>query len=142
MPDTKIVSTIYTQLSTIFSGISSIKEVFTYPTMNVTKYPAVIFFPDEWENDFDSNEENYKIYRFVAFVVVGKKPKETMYNPILSNLVDDINEAFDSGWSLSAIGGHRSWVKIDNGAWTLEGEDKNLEAVARLNISIKLLTSN
>ena len=96
MPTTAIYSTLFSRIETILSGVSSIKEVFSRPTAKISSWPAAVFYPMDFENDFETNAENYKIYKFVLYIVVsaGQKQKSKLFNPILANTVDDILEAF------------------------------------------------
>lgn len=144
MPTVSIYTNLISQISAILSGITNIKEVIAYPASKLTKYPTAIFFPSSFENSFETTRENSKVYKFKLYIVIGatQSTVNNIFSTVLPNTVDSVMEAFDFGWSGSSINGHRTSIKIDSGDWTLSEENKGLEAVAELNITIKLLTTN
>ncbi len=144
MPTTRVVKTLLDKIDTIVSGITSIKEVHKNPTSNFDNFPASVYFFADYENNFQSTADNEKIYMFKLFVIVNlnQKSKNSFYYNIMPDLIDDVNEAFDSGWSGSDINGHRSWIKVENGNGSLVEQEGGIEGVIEFNISIKLLTTN
>lgn len=145
------MTSIYTNLIGQIQGIldtvkatGKIKEIFAYPATKINKYPAAIFFPASFENSFENSNENKKVYRFKLFIVVGAKQTEvsTIFATVLPNAVDAVVEQFDADWSLTSINGHRTWIKIDSGDWTMAEDKDGLEATAELNLEVKLLTNN
>jgi len=137
-----LISFIKTQLQAVTQIASG--AVYDYPTSKLDKYPAVMFFPVSFENSFESVKENFKIYRFKMFVVVGiaQKGKSDVFGTVLAGVVDAILAKFDNAWDAGTISGHRAWMKIDSGDWAMVLSDNGQEAQAELNVSIKVLTNN
>lgn len=128
----------------IIGGISAVKEVYAYPLAgNPTKYPAVIFFPDSFTNDFDTVRDNFKVYRFKMWVVVdlAGTTEEDVFTSILPKTVDKVIEAFDSAWNGGTTDGHRIWQIIDSGIWGLSEEQSGKRAFAELTLSVKFSTT-
>lgn len=140
-----IYSTLISKIETILGNVSNVKQIVPHPLVGkINKYPAVIFFPADFDNEFETTSENFKIYKFKMYVVVGTEQKTmlSIFNTVLPHTVDAILAQFDSDWDFGAIGGHRSWIKIDSGMWSLGVEKEGLEASAEMDVSIKLLTNN
>ena len=136
---TAIYTTLISTIQTTLNGITAIKATYAYPAVKVDKYPAVIFFPDALENSFESNQDNMKTYRFKMYVVVGTTEKDKV--DIFSNAVDAVISAFDTAWNAGTLNGHRVWVRVSSGNWTMGAGDAGLEAQAELTVEFKFLTT-
>jgi len=138
----------YTQLiaklNNTIDSITRIKERFNYPATHITKYPCALIYPVSFENDFESTQENSKVYKFKLFIVIQATTTtvENIFSVVLPEVVDETLEKFDADWNGGEINGHRIFIKIDSGDWLLSQEEVGLEAVAELNIEIKTLTTN
>ena len=89
-------------IKAIVQGITAIKEVYAYPLAgNPTKYPAIIFFPDSFENSLDTTKSNFKTYRFKMWIVVdiAGTTEEAVFTSVLPKTVDKVIEAFDEAWN-------------------------------------------
>lgn len=141
MPTT-IYTTLINKIQTSLQSVTKIKEIFAYPATKITKYPAAIFFPDSFENSFESVKENLKIYRFKLFIVVGAKQTtlNDLFGTVLPNVVDSVLSQFDTDFDGGTIDGHRVTLLVDSGQWTLTETQDGLEAAAELNLRFKLLT--
>lgn len=143
---TEIYTALISQIKATIQKSTKIKSdsIFAYPQSKISKYPAVVFYPVSIENSFQSVADNFRICRFKLWVIVGVQQEDLsdVFERILPNAVDDILEQFDSDWSVSPINGHRCWIKIDSGDWTLSNGKDGLEATVELNIEIKLTTTN
>jgi len=141
---TAIYTTLINKINTTLSGVTEIAEVFNYQAeeAEITKYPAVIFYPESVENSFETNNQNFKIYNFKMYLIVGGKgiTKNKLMNTVLAGAVDSILYAFDGAWNGGTIDGNRVWTIIDTGLWAMR-EDGN-EAYCEFNIKIKLVTNN
>lgn len=124
-------------------GISAIKDTYAYPAVKVLKYPAVIFFPDAFENSFESTRDNKKTYRFKMYVVVGagEKDKVDIFSTVLPKAVDAVVAAFDTAWDAGTISGHRVFVVVSSGSWTMAEGPSGTEAQAELTVEFHTLTS-
>jgi len=139
-----IYKTIYDEIEDILETVENVKQIVKHPTANFSKYPAVVYFPAEVSNVFSTNADNFREYKFKMFVVAGvdQTTMSNIFENVLSNTCDAILEAFDSGWKLNSIDGHRVWIRIDAGNWSVEKTDKGLLGVAEFDIIIKLSVNN
>jgi predicted PilT family ATPase len=115
-----------------------------YPKSDLSEYPAVIYLPGPFNNDFATNVENYAIYRFNMYVVVGVEAttEQHAFSDVLAGAVDAIVEQFDEDWNQGTIDGHRVRVKVDSAdAWQMNQEDDGLVCYAPLNVEFRLLTT-
>ncbi len=136
-------STLYTNIDAILAKVTQIQQRFSYPIgqAKIEKYPALIYFPVRQSNEFSTTSENAKVYDFVIYVVVGtaNKSKEDIFKTTLANAVDAVIAQFDEDWG-STIDGHRCWLLINSGNWTVDSQGN--EAIAELNLQIKVMTDN
>jgi len=139
-----IYKTIYDEIEDILETVENVRQIVKHPTANFSKYPAVVYFPAEVSNVFSTNADNFREYKFKMFVVAGvdQTTMSNIFENVLSNTCDAILEAFDSGWKLNSIDGHRVWIRIDAGNWSVEKTDKGLLGVAEFDIIIKLSVNN
>ncbi len=140
----KIYQTIYSEINTILEGVENIKEIIKHPTTNISKYPAVMFFPNGVTNTFSTNNDNFREYKFKLFVVAGvdQTTMAHIFENVLSNTCDALIDAFDNKWKLGSIEGRRVWIRIDNGVWGVEQTDKGLLALAEYDLIIKVSVKN
>lgn len=133
-------------IKAVIQGISAIKEVYAYPLAgNPTKYPAVIFFPDSFENSFDTVKSNFKSYRFKMWVIVdlAGTTEEAVFTSILPKTVDKVIETFDQTWNGGQNDdGSRVWQIIDSGLWGLSEEQSGKRAFAELTLTVKFSTES
>ena len=139
-----IYSSLIDKIEDTLEKIGSIKQIIVGPSELIEKYPCVVFYPDSFDNDFASTADNFKIYRFKMFIVVGsaQKSKEDLFGTILPKAVDDVIAQFDEDWDAGNIEGHRAWALLNSGVWGFSKTDKGIEAWAEINVIIKLQTTN
>lgn len=137
-------STLIPQIETIIAGVDAVKAVYPYPLPgNPKNYPAVVFFPDTFENGFNTVADNLKTLRFKMWVVVDLNgtDEEQVFTVILPNVVDKLIAAFDAAWNGGTIEGHRVWHVLDSGFWGLSEEQKAKRAFAELTLTVRLSTN-
>jgi len=120
-----------------------IKQVFASPQTRFSKFPAVVFYPSTFDNEFATNRENQEVYQFRVYVIIGTKQaglNET-FEEILPKAVDAIGDKFRSDWNQGVIDNHRVWVVLSSGDWGAIQTQDGYEAYAELNLTIKVLTS-
>lgn len=142
-----IYTTIINKIETILEGVKSdgkLAEIHSNPASKFKAYPVAVFFPVSMENDFETNIENIKTYNFRLYLIAtaNQSSVNKIYNDVMPNLVDEVLEAFDSGWDLDSIDGHRVWIKLESGNWETSVEDKNMVVYSEFNLQIKVLTNN
>lgn len=141
---TQIYPILIEKLRESIEAVDNIKEVFSYPQNNITKFPACVFFPVSMDNNYETNQENFKTYTFAIFITVGgiQKNVDSIYTTIMPKTVDAFLAQIDSDWDIDTIDGHRAWAKITTGDWSSSNEEGSLEVTAQFNLEVKLLTNN
>lgn len=137
--------TIIPAIKSTVENVEAVRDVYSYPLDgNPKEYPSVIFFPDSFDNTYETNEENFKTYRFRMWIVVdlAGTDEETAFTSILPNVVDDVITELDTNWNGGTIDGHRVWYTLENGFWGLTVEQKSKRAFAEMNLTVRMLTSN
>jgi len=136
--------TLIPQIKSTLEETDLVKEVFAYPTAKITKYPAVIFYPNDFTNAYETTVENNKEYRFRLFVVVELKnlSESSAFESVMPKVVDNIIAKFDEEWNMGTVGGHRVRALLSNGVWGVIEDKQGKEAYAELTLSIKALTTN
>ena len=139
-----IYSSLISKIKTTFEAVTNIKEVFAHPASKLSKYPAVVFYSNDFENSFETVADNYKIYSFKAWVIIGcpQTSLSNVFETVMPNTIDAILEEFDAEWDGGTIDGHRVSILVDGGNWGASEGQAGLEAWAELNIKIKVLTTN
>jgi len=130
-------------IKTTIESVPEVKQVFASPQTRYSKFPAVIFYPADFDNVFETNAENFKTYNFVIYVIVGLKQAsvDDAFTEVMPKVVDALVEKFDQEWNQGPIDGHQTWARITSGLWNT-AEYQNAEiAFAQLNLGIKLLTN-
>jgi hypothetical protein len=136
--------TLITTIRDKLDSVTNVKEIFAYPETKYTKYPAVVFYPSDLSNSFETTQENAKEYRFTMFVIVELKnlTKKKAFEEVLPRTVDAVVAAFDQGWDFGTFDGHRARALINTALWDTQVTEHGEIAFAQLNLAIKTLTSN
>lgn len=135
-----IYNTLYNKIKTILEEVENVKQITEYPESKFTAYPAVVFFPSDISNVFDTSSSDFREYRFKMFVLIGVNQTSLshVFLNVMSNTCDSILEAFRDNWDLNRIDGNRCWIRIEGGNWSLSNDDKGQVAVAEFNLVIKV----
>lgn len=154
---TAIYTELIAQIKTILQGITMtidvegvptetprFEQIIARPDIDIESYPAVMFFPNKADNSFDNPQQNFKVYSFKLYIIAGVQQTdlEFLFETVLPNSVDSVLQAFDTNWSLNSINGHRVWVKANVVDWVNSKTEKGNEAIAELDLEIKMLTNN
>lgn len=140
-----IYQTLIPAIQSTLEAITAVRDVYAYPLDgNPKSYPSVIFYPDSFTNQYETNQQNFKVYRFKVWIVVDMAgtDEQTTFTSILPNVVDDVIQAFDTNWNGGTIGGHRVWYTLENGSWGLSNEQKSKRAFAELDLTIRMMSAN
>ena len=91
-----ISRTLHTNLRTILNAIASLQVVYNRPSMEFTGFPAAFMVPVSNDNQFQSTNENERMYSFRvwAFVEYDTVSADTAYNTLM-DVIDDIVNAID-----------------------------------------------
>jgi hypothetical protein len=138
-------ATLIAQLKTQLESVTDVQEVFNYPKTDLSDYPAIYFQPTNFDNEFETGQENMKVYRFMVLVIAGTEGStvEHVFGTVLPAIVDGIIAKIDGEWDRGTIDGHRVRAKVDSAdQWEVSEEQDGIVCYAPLNVEIKLLTTN
>ncbi len=132
-----------------FESIAQVQLVIPHPIDNLdqlSKYPAVVWFPFQDENAFETNVENMETYSFRAFVFIQANQATNLnkiFTDAMPKTVDAIKAKFNEQWDGGTINGHRIWIILETGAWDVDATSaKGKVGFVELHIKVKGLTTN
>lgn len=141
-----MLATIISNLKTNLEAVTQLAVVYDRPldeNEHPTGYPAVVFFPDSFNNEFLTNKENLRGYNFAIYVITEANVKTvSQATTILANAVDAIIDKFDTVWNGGTIENHRVWQKVTQGRWEYSITDTGVTIIAPLNLIVNLATDN
>lgn len=128
------------------SGVDYKPIVYPYPLQegeNPSRYPAIIFFPTNADNQFSTQDQNFKQVNFTAIVLINAEnlSNEDIFTVTMPNAVDKVVEELDKGWDFGSIDGCRTWARADAIVWGVSTNESGRYAFADINIIIKLSTN-
>lgn len=140
------MATLISNINTVLSGVSNIAVVYPRPLAeneHPTGYPAAVFFPDSWNNEFLTTNQNLRGYNFVVYVIAEANVKSVGdATTILANTVDAVMDAFDSAWDGGNIDNHRVWQRISQGQWEYSISEAGVTIIAPINLLINVAVDN
>jgi hypothetical protein len=106
-------------------------------------YPAIIFFPTNFDNKFSSTDSNFKQVNFSVIILINAEniTNEQLFTFTLPTVADKVIEQLDQGWSFSRIGSKRVWARADVGTWGKSVEESGRYGFVNINLIIKLETT-
>jgi len=139
------------KLVSILEANALIKEVFNYEVEEFNGDPACTIIPSENESDYNTTEENLRIYVFSiklyvnrTITVAGRDVKSDADRK-LRNLVDSVLDDFDKDYTLSGIVNPTGYTFINlfalPSAWGYSGREDNFRAaeiLIRCRVSVDL----
>lgn len=130
-------------IKTILQGISAVKEVYMWPAIP-KKYPAVICMSDNFDNSFETTEDNFKVLRFKIWieVAIAGTTEANVFENVLPAVSDALIEAFDNAWDGGTYDGHRVWQIISGGREGYVVNEKSKSAFKELTLTVKFATTN
>lgn len=135
-------------------AVEGVRTVIPYPLLEnevIPEYPAVIFFPDSFENSFDTVASNFEIRRFKLFLIIaanqigegeGQITQRKLFTETLPTYFDRIVAKFNENWNGGVLDGHRVWYLINSGQRSVAQTDKGLAAEAEFTLEVRLSTNN
>lgn len=137
-------ATLMQKIQTTLESVPNVKLVFSAPKTKIDQFPAVFYVPGGMSNQYATNAENEKVYRFTVIVIVGIEhtTADAVFNTVLPNTVDAVIAQFDTDWNAGTIDGHRVRVLVASAEeWGVEESQDGLTAYAPLAVEIRLLSS-
>jgi hypothetical protein len=134
------------QLKEDIKDISNVQEVYAYPLDgNPEKYPAIVFYPENVDNTFETTQENFKTYTFKMFLFVNLNgtTMKKVFEEILPTAFDEVVQYFDTNWNNGTIiSGHRMWSRVSSNLFGVSVEQKSTVAFVEMTLQIKTLSTN
>lgn len=136
-------TTLKQAIKTILQEISAIKEVYMWPAVP-KKYPAVICMADNFDNSFETNAENFKIYQFKIWIeiAIAGTTEDNIFEVVLPNVTDLVVASFDSQWDGGTLDDHRIWYVISGGQEGYVVNERSKTAYKELTLVVKVATTN
>ena len=89
----------------ILNANTLIQEVYKYETSEFRGGPAATIVPSANESDYNTTEENVRIYAFTVRLFVNRDVRvKEKADEVLMTLVNSVLDDFDKYYSLSALG--------------------------------------
>lgn len=139
------------KIAAVLDTVDSVQYHTNYPITEINQWPYVYYQPAGYTNQFETTNQNYRVYRYLLEVFVsvqGEKDGQPIttaevFGTILPHVVDEINEAFDAAWNQGVtVDGSRITCKIDSAeAWAVIKTNEAETCVAPLYLEIKHLQS-
>ena len=105
-------------------------------------YPSLIFYPNDYTNEFSSNKSNFKNIKFSAILMVNAEnlTNDQLFTFTLPNAADKVVEAVDNQWNGGRIDGHLVWIRTDVGVWGKSVNDMGEVGFVDMDILVKFQT--
>lgn len=149
-----IYSTLIDTIKTKAESVPQIAQTFMHPlgaevidftTMKrvgtrIKKYPALIFSPGTFDNDFSDTSTNHRTMRFNAWLVINAEniEKVDIFETILPNAVDGVLSVFDKGWDFGIVDGHRAWARMASGSFGVTPDAKGQEVYCEMQLVVRI----
>lgn len=141
-------TTLNTKINNTLNSVTELNEVFDRPLAQgerFSKYPTAIFYYTGLRNEFETNQENMKEYKYRIVLVTETEVAgmDKAHGTVMAELLDAVMDQFDADWDQGASDeGHRIWWKVDDVTMGLFEEHNGLLISATLNLTIKVITNN
>lgn len=100
-----MIRNIINKLSDILNANGDLQEVFKYEVEQFTGDPGATIVPSANDGDYETTEENVRIYAFTVRLFVNRTVRtKKEADEVLSDLVDSVLDDFDKYYGLSATG--------------------------------------
>lgn len=129
-------------MKTFMSEITQIKEVFDYPLQgNPSKYPAMVFYVIDWENQFNTQKDNFIIERYNVSIILNATGTtiKKLCNTDMPKLTDKIRSELAENWDYGTIDGHRVWARAVSGSQEVTNEQAGVTVSLNIILEVKYL---
>ena len=139
------------KLFEILDANTLIKEVFSWEKEQFSGDPACTITPSENESDYNTTEENVRIYAFNVRLFVNRtvvpagKDAKSDADRRLRNLVDSVLDDFDKNYTLTGISNPTGYTFINlfaaPGMWGYSGREdeyRSCELAIRCRVSVDI----
>ncbi|KAA0004645.1 MAG: hypothetical protein FE038_02070 [Thermoplasmata archaeon] len=123
-----------------------IQEVFPYEVEQFSGDPAVTVTPSSNENDYNTTEENVRIYAFTIRIFVSRTSRtKKEADEVLRDVVDSVLDDFDKDYTFSGISCPTGYTFINSfalpSAWGYSGREDEYrvaELLLKCRVSVDL----
>jgi hypothetical protein len=143
-----MLSTLITKTKTTLTGCTKLvsSAIYERPLAKdemFAGFPAVVFYPDTFTNEFMTVNEDLRGYNFAMYVITEANVKTiSQAMVILADAVDEIMQKFGTNWNAGTINNHRVWQKITQGRWEFSASETGITITAPLNLFINVAVDN
>ena len=137
------------KLKSILDANTLIQEVYGFEVEKFEGDPACVIIPSENESDYNTTEENVRIYAFAVRLYVNRTispvgtDAKTEADRKLRNLVDSVLDDFDKNYTLTGISNPTGYTFINLFAmpstWGYSGREdefRSAELIVRCRVSV------
>jgi hypothetical protein len=105
----------------------------------ITAYPALIFAPAGFDNEFSTNDSNHQTFRFNAWLIINAENIENtdIYERVLPNAIDGVLTAFNRDWDRGTSNGNRIWSRMASGSFGISAESKGREVFCEMQLVVR-----
>ena len=142
MPDT-CYTVLKNKIKTKLDGVTKLQMVSDDPSLKLTGYPAAIIVPSEDSSDYETNQENLRIYSFDIhlFYEIQSSGLGSALDA-LYDLADDVMDLFDKDQTLTGISLPTDYTMIVvlpvSGGWGEVPDSKLITKIIKLKIKISV----
>lgn len=149
------LSDVVETIKTKAENIPFVQEVFMHPLgadivemvngkptrtgTRITAYPALIFAPGTFDNQFSTTASNHRTFNFNAWLIINAENIENVdiYERVLPNAVDGVLAEYDKGWNFGTVNGHRVWARMASGSFGITPEDNGREVWCEMILTVR-----
>lgn len=105
----------------------------------VNSFPALIFAPSNFDNQFSTTESNHRTFNFNAWLIINAENIENVdiYERVLPNAVDGVLKKFDRGWDFGTVNGSRVWARMASGSFGITLEDNGRQVWCEMMLTVR-----
>ncbi len=140
-------STLRDKIVEILEAVDEVQDVFPYEAEQFEGDPACTVTPSSNEGDYNTTDENIRIYSFNirAYVTRTKTRTKKEADEVLANLVDSIIDDFDKDYTFSGISMATGYTFINSfvlpsnwGYYGREAEYRYAELLIKCRVSVDI----
>ena len=143
-------TTILNKVSSILEANTLIQEVFKYEAEQFNGDPVAIVIPSSNESDYDTTEENIRIYAYTVRLFVNRTTRtKEKADEVLRDLVDSIIDDLDVDYTFTGIVNATGYTFINTFAmpslWGYSGNEAEyrvaeIDVRCRVSVNLNLIS--
>lgn len=139
-----IYKTLIKKLTEIIDTVNLKGDSFAYPVQGdeITKNPAIIYYPSDLTSELQSNNTNLAEYTFDLWILIqvsGLQTKKKIFTDIMPDVADEVIEKINQGWAVDSGNCDNMFLRIESGNWGIEVGDRGETAFSNYKLIFKVL---